>query len=180
MHTYSARSIYEYKAIVTAVLKKDKGAFINNTTTDQSPILIKASVKITPPEFKYVCIAGGRDFDDRLSLNSFCDKVLSAFISKRINIVVVSGACDRGTVTHQRIDGSYACGADGLGEAYAEEREFDIMYFPADWERHGKAAGFIRNTEMSKVADVLIAAWDNKSKGTRNMIKLMQESHTEY
>ena len=43
---------------------------------------------------------------------------------------------------------------------------------PADWDKHGKAAGPIRNAEMAEVADALIAFWDGQSRGTANMISL--------
>lgn len=45
--------------------------------------------------------------------------------------------------------------------------------FPADWDRFGKRAGYIRNYNMAQYADVLIAVWDGHSKGTRNMIDIM-------
>lgn len=43
--------------------------------------------------------------------------------------------------------------------------------FPADWKTHGKAAGPIRNRKMAENADALIAIWDGKSRGTKNMIE---------
>lgn len=52
-----------------------------------------------------------------------------------------------------------ARGADTLGEQYAKEHGYSIQYFPADWERYGKAAGYLRNTEMAKNADALVAFW---------------------
>jgi len=63
-----------------------------------------------------------------------------------------------------------ARGADYLGEEYANENGIPIKSFPADWENYGKAAGPIRNRQMAEYADVLIAVWDGKSKGTNNMI----------
>lgn len=42
--------------------------------------------------------------------------------------------------------------------------------FPAKWKEYGKAAGFVRNSEMADYSDMLIAFWDGKSKGTKNMI----------
>lgn len=45
-----------------------------------------------------------------------------------------------------------------------------IKQFPADWDKHGKAAGPIRNQEMADYADALIAVWDGESRGTRDMI----------
>lgn len=47
--------------------------------------------------------------------------------------------------------------------------------FPADWNKHGKAAGPILNAEMAEVADALIAFWDGKSRGTANMIQLAKD-----
>ena len=48
---------------------------------------------------------------------------------------------------------------------------FQLLY-PADWERHGRAAGPIRNEEMAEVSDALIAFWDGKSRGTKSMIEI--------
>lgn len=45
-----------------------------------------------------------------------------------------------------------------------------IRKFPADWGKYGKRAGPIRNKEMAKNADAIIAIWDGRSKGTANMI----------
>lgn len=46
------------------------------------------------------------------------------------------------------------------------------IWFPADWKRHGRAAGFIRNTDIAKNSDILIAcvAPDRKG-GTEDTIK---------
>ena len=41
----------------------------------------------------------------------------------------------------------------------------------ADWGTHGRAAGPIRNKKMAGMADALIAIWDGKSRGTKNMIE---------
>ena len=83
-----------------------------------------------------------------------CDKFLSQKKQTHI-IVIVSGA---------------SRGADSLGERYAHERGYAVEKYPADWQRDGKAAGPIRNAQMAKVADALIAFWDGNSKGTANMI----------
>ena len=59
---------------------------------------------------------------------------------------------------------------DKIGEFWAELMELPIKRFPADWDKHGKAAGPIRNRAMAEYADALIAVWDGESKGTANMI----------
>jgi hypothetical protein len=96
-----------------------------------------------------VIIAGGRDFNDYLLL-------LHAVVKANFDITeVVSGG---------------AKGADALGELFARDMDIPLALFPADWDKHGRAAGPIRNGEMAGYADALIAMWDGKSSGTRNMI----------
>lgn len=74
-----------------------------------------------------------------------------------------------------------ARGADQLGEQYAKVMGYEIVKFPADWDKFGKSAGYRRNVEMAKYAvqddniGVLIAFWDNKSKGTKHMINLAEK-----
>lgn len=65
-----------------------------------------------------------------------------------------------------------AKGADLLGKQWAKIRKIPIDSHPADWDTYGKSAGYIRNAEMAKNADALIALWDGKSPGTKSMIDL--------
>ncbi len=66
-----------------------------------------------------------------------------------------------------------AKGPDTYGERWAQKHDIQVEYFPADWEKFGKAAGMIRNTHMAEYAQALVAFWDGQSKGTRNMIDQM-------
>jgi len=104
-----------------------------------------------------VIIAGGRDFKDYALLSNTMNHLLSNI---KDDITVVCGK---------------ARGADTLGEQYAKEHGYMVQYFPADWERYGKAAGYIRNTEMAKNADALVAFWDSHSLGTRHMIEIARK-----
>ena len=63
-----------------------------------------------------------------------------------------------------------ARGVDSLGEQFAGEYAKDFKLFPADWAALGKKAGYVRNTQMAKYAEALIAIWDGQSKGTEHMI----------
>ena len=110
------------------------------------------------PIYKTI-IAGGRDFMDYNLLKEKTDKILQ---EKKVThkIVIISG-CARG--------------ADTLGLPYASENAFDIEEYPADWDKYGKKAGYMRNVEMAKNADALIAFWDGKSKGTKHMIDIATE-----
>ena len=64
-----------------------------------------------------------------------------------------------------------AKGVDTLGEAYAHLKEIPLEIFNADWNRFGRAAGHMRNEEMAKNAQALIAVWDGESRCTANMIE---------
>lgn len=100
-------------------------------------------------------IAGGRDFNDYELLAGEVEHFEENHSSSYLTIV-----CGK------------ARGADTLGEQWAKEEERDVIYFPADWDTHGKSAGYIRNSEMADNAEALIAFWDGKSKGTKNMIDI--------
>lgn len=68
-----------------------------------------------------------------------------------------------------------ASGVDFCGEKYANKRKLKLTIFPAEWDKYGKAAGYIRNKQMAEYSDRLIAVWDGKSRGTADMIKQMEE-----
>ena len=112
-----------------------------------------------------IIIAGGRDFDDYELLREHM-KILSpdlAFFNgaEQSGSEIVSGACR---------------GADALGERYAREHNLQITQFPADWSAYGKSAGPRRNRLMADYADVLVAFWDGKSRGTKHMIDTARQS----
>jgi hypothetical protein len=65
-----------------------------------------------------------------------------------------------------------AHGADKLGERWAASLKIPVARFPADWDTHGKRAGFIRNSEMAEYADACIVFWNGTSKGTKHMIDI--------
>lgn len=101
-----------------------------------------------------VLIAGGRDF---CNYDMLCQMVDAALVG-RTDVTIVSGR---------------ARGADQLGERYARERGYAVDYFPAQWDKHGKAAGMIRNKQMIDSLssdDLVLCFWDGLSRGTKNTI----------
>lgn len=95
-------------------------------------------------------IAGGRDINDyQLVLDAIKESQFA------ISTVVCGGAK----------------GVDSLGERYATEMNLHLNMFIPDWDTHGRAAGPIRNRKMAENAEALIAIWDGKSRGTKNMIE---------
>lgn len=65
-----------------------------------------------------------------------------------------------------------ARGADSLAEVYARKNEIEVKIFPADWNKHGRRAGYLRNKEIVEECDYLIAFWDGNSRGTAHSIEL--------
>ena len=65
-----------------------------------------------------------------------------------------------------------ARGMDTLGREWAESRGIPVERFPALWDRHGKAAGMLRNKVMANHGTHLVALWDGLSPGTRQMIEV--------
>ena len=100
-----------------------------------------------------VIIAGSRQFDN---YDLLCQKCNQLFMSMD-NIEVLSGNSK---------------GGDQLGEKYAVEKGYFIKLFLPEWNKYGKSAGIKRNEKMVKNADMLIAFWDGKSKGTQNVINI--------
>ena len=99
-------------------------------------------------------VAGGRHFSNY----SLMKQSIEAFIAKYnlTDVMIVSGT---------------ASGADQMGERYASYNDLPVEKHPANWTLHAKAAGPIRNREMADVSQGLVAFWDGKSKGTKNMIE---------
>lgn len=67
-----------------------------------------------------------------------------------------------------------ARGVDRLGEELAELIKQPLKVFPAKWDQFGNYAGYYRNKQMGNYADALVAIWDGKSKGTKQMIDYMR------
>jgi len=68
-----------------------------------------------------------------------------------------------------------ARGIDKLGEMWARNHGIPVKRFPADWDKHGRSAGYRRNIDMAKYGDALVAIWRNNSKGTANMVNTMKK-----
>lgn len=70
---------------------------------------------------------------------------------------------------YEVVSGACPTGADRCGEQWAGARNLRVKRFPADWEKHGKRAGFIRNREMASYAHCGLGFWKGESNGTANM-----------
>jgi hypothetical protein len=87
----------------------------------------------------------------------WCDTEAIEYHLKRLSpSVVIHGACR---------------GADVIAGQIAKRMGISVKTYPANWGKHGKAAGYIRNQEMLDKGhpDRLIAFWDGQSRGTKDM-----------
>lgn len=102
-----------------------------------------------------VLVCGSRHFNDRTKL--FCDLDDLLFHFPWTGMTIIHGA---------------AKGADTLAGEYARCNNYEVEVYPADWEKHGKAAGHIRNTQMLEEGkpDMVVAFLGPGSRGTANMI----------
>ena len=101
-----------------------------------------------------VIIAGNRTFNDRQLLFDTMDN---------LDIEIDEVVCGE------------ARGADTLGKIWAKSKGIPVKSFPAEWDKFGRMAGPIRNRDMGKYADYLVAFWDGESVGTKDMIFYMQQ-----
>lgn len=107
-----------------------------------------------------VIVAGSRTFNNFEKLEYELMMYFKAHQLHRKDIEIVSGT---------------ARGADRLGEVFAKKYELKLTRIPAEWDKYGKSAGYIRNTKMAEYAGdsgVLFAFWDMQSKGTKHMIDI--------
>ena len=68
-----------------------------------------------------------------------------------------------------------APGADRLASIWASNRNVTCIECPADWQRHGAAAGPIRNAVMLRQEPDLVVAFPGGA-GTRDMVKRAQRA----
>ncbi|WP_139995092.1 SLOG family protein [Kurthia sp. Dielmo] len=99
-------------------------------------------------------IAGSRTFTDYAMLDSIISNMIRHLDHSQVEII--SG---------------HARGADRTGERFARKNNLKLHIMPADWSKHGNAAGHIRNREMANRSDAVVCFWDGKSPGTRGMIE---------
>lgn len=114
-----------------------------------------------------VLVCGGRDFSDRELFNETLDK-----INKETPIVEIIHGGARGADT---MSWGWVLSRNG-GNPGPDQK--GCWVFHADWNKHGKSAGYIRNKEMlEKGKPDLVIAFPG-GRGTANMVKLAKEVGT--
>lgn len=98
-----------------------------------------------------VLVCGGRDFNDWEML---CEELTDLW-SHEVEAIIHGGAR----------------GADSLAGEYARAVGVDEIVFRADWERHGRSAGPIRNRQMLVEGKPDLVVAFPGGRGTANMIE---------
>ncbi len=79
---------------------------------------------------------------------------------------IVSGGCPKG--------------GDRFAEIIAEKYKVPITIYKPNWKKYGHGAGLIRNTDIAKESDILIACVSEDRKGgTEDTIKKFKKFHPE-
>lgn len=105
-------------------------------------------------------VCGGRDYDDQDFLEAYLDKLAEKY---RITKLIHGGAL----------------GADTLASSWAWSRDIPRKEYRAKWEKHGNAAGPVRNQEMlDKEHPELVVAFPGGS-GTAHMVKIAKKAGIE-
>jgi hypothetical protein len=101
------------------------------------------------------------------------------------NTTVIHGA--QRTKRPPGADGPVYYGADHIADMVARELKFAVIKFPADWDKHGNAAGPLRNRQMLKdgkptrglaFGSLSRTGFDNRSRlsGTGDMVMVLNEA----
>ena len=102
-------------------------------------------------EYLRILVTGSRNWTDWNAIATAIGRASTGWSPS--SVTVVHGACPTG--------------ADAIADELADRFGFTVERHPADWDRHGRAAGPIRNQEMVNLgADVCLALPLGSSRGT--------------
>lgn len=95
-------------------------------------------------------------------------EIITGFSQAKVNLATVDHIVSGG-----------ATGADSIAEKIAKEHNISTMIFKPDWNKHGRSAGVVRNTEIVKNSDIGFAIVNKplpESKGTYDTYKKSQRA----
>lgn len=113
---------------------------------------------------KRLLVTGSRDWTDRDEISVMLYSALQ-FLGG--SATLISGACETG--------------ADRIAEdIWENEIGGKVERHPADWTKHGKKAGYIRNKAMvDSGIDLCVAFVKNNSRGASMTVNLATKAHIE-
>lgn len=94
-----------------------------------------------------ILITGSREWSDRETLRR---AILAEMVGHSFHsVVIIHGACPRG--------------ADRIADDLASQMGLRVERHPADWKRHGKRSGILRNQEMVDLGAAVCLAFPTAS-----------------
>lgn len=100
-----------------------------------------------------ILVCGGRDYNDQAMAFGVLDMLAEELV---INAI---------------IQGDCPTGADKLARLWAISRNEHFDRFPADWRKHGRAAGPLRNQQMLDVGKPTLVLAFPGGRGTADMVR---------
>lgn len=101
-----------------------------------------------------VAIVGSRDFRNLRAVTDYVNAL-------PLDAKVISGG---------------AKGVDAWAAMVARHRGMAVEEIYADWDAHGKSAGYKRNVLLVEKADRVVAFWSGTSKGTKHTIDIARNA----
>lgn len=99
-----------------------------------------------------ILVTGSRDWTDARKVEFEIFRALYEAKCPYPEAVLMHGACPTG--------------ADALADTYARATGMHVVTFPAEWDRYGKRAGYLRNVAMVHDSpDICLAFIRNGSRG---------------
>ena len=109
-----------------------------------------------------ILVTGSRNWTDFSTIQNRLMEIPGSAYPTTSDTTLVSGACPTG--------------ADAMAEQVAVHVGWIVERHPADWNKHGKKAGFLRNAEMVNLgADLCLAFILDGSKGATHTANLAEK-----
>lgn len=83
--------------------------------------------------------------------------------------------CHEFDTEYDKIISGGAKGVDTIAENFAKKYNIKTIIYKPEWDKYGKRAGFIRNSDIINACDKCICIWDGISKGTEHDIELCKQ-----
>ena len=105
----------------------------------------------------YLLVSGSQTIKDKDFVFSCLDKITSKYEIQYL------------------IEGE-AKGVDIISRLYAKEHNIEVIPMKAKWNKYGRGAGIIRNSEMVNLCSKGLAIWDGTSRGTKDTIEKLRKA----
>ena len=112
---------------------------------------------------KYVRLRGEKMKVAIIGSRSLINVEISKYIPENVTEIISGGAI----------------GIDTLAEEVADKRRISKSIIRPEYDKYGKKAPLIRNKEIVKRAELVIAFWDGKSRGTKFTIDYAKKLNKE-